>query len=291
MSLKDYYKGELMLYEKVALGEVHANIPPRILKKAFSANDDYGFETYSVDDNIKANVMRCRVDQALNLLGGIQMYVPTYEATKVKQIDTKTLYVFPPNALDNLSITSVMDFDTRTLYGARGGCGSPLTCRIGKSCDNGDPGGLYAKAYKKAVWEKNREEYRAPMGSMYVRGVGPNAAMILETSTPPVGTFTFLMTHEPGFEDMPPRTALYYAKIVVEATKAYIYNNYMLELSEGDATRGYVLSAVGNAIERYSDAEEKYQELLQGWGKLTFESDPHRMNEYIKGMIDPYELF
>jgi len=280
-----------MLYESIALGEIHANIPPKILTKAFRSNDDYGFETYSIDDNIKANVLKCRVDRTLNLLGGREIYVPTSDATKVKQIGSKSLFVFPPSALGNLSITSVLDFSTRTMYGTTGGCGSPLSCRIGNGCDTREVPGLYSKALEKAKWEKHRSEYREPAGSMYVRGVGPNAAMVLNTTSPPIGTFTLLMTHEVGFEDMPPRTSLYYAKIAVEATKAYIYNNYMLEMSEGDATRGYVLSAVGSAIDRFSDAEEKYQELLRGWGKVTFESDPNRMNEYIRGMINPEELF
>lgn len=78
----------------------------------------------------------------------------------------------------------------------------------------------------------------------------------------------------------------HFAKLCTLATKAYIYNELIVELDMAEIVAGHELGKIKEIIEGYSDADELYEEFYNDkWRKIQFMSDEYRHNRFIKSLI------
>lgn len=260
-----------------ALNEVTRRIPPQILAKVSATTDTLGMPTSPLE-YIKDNVLNCRVMVDVNIIGGRQLMISTEAASKIQQLDTTSLYTFPDSAFLGNRLVAVIDFGS--MFVGSGCCGTGCDTYTGyEACTSGS--GIYGRASEYAKKMTAGQTIRSVGGSIYHRKVGSNSMALLFTDTPPDGWFTVIISHDEHLADMAPRTAMYLADMLTEATKAMIYNDHVLTIGQADASRGYVLNDIPDIIRGYDGAEEKYQELRNGYGAVAFANDPERMGELI----------
>lgn len=260
-----------------SLNEVIRRIPPQILTKVSATTDPFGMKTTSIE-YIRDNVLNCRVLVDVNIIGGRQIMVSTDAASNVMQLENTTLYTFPESAFQGNRLVAVTDFGSQ--FVGVGCCGTGCDTYTGSEyC--GENEGIYGRANQYAKQMVAGQTVRSVGGSIYHRKVGSNSIALLFTETIQQGWFTVIVSHDEHLADMDPRTGTYVADMLTEATKAMIYNDHVLTLGQADASRGYVLNDISDVIRGYSDAEEKYQELRNGYGAVAFANDPERIGELI----------
>lgn len=74
-----------------------------------------------------------------------------------------------------------------------------------------------------------------------------------------------------------PGTYSYWADLVLEATKAYVYRVLVIEMGRGELEAGYQLGVFKDVVDGYADAEQNYQDFLKAtWRRVNQLNDPRR---------------
>lgn len=271
-----------------ALDSLKYAIPPQMLEKASKVKDEYGL-TQTIDSYIRDRIL-CRVIQDTNISGGQEMYLHTDKASTIRMVDTTALYVFPDAAFKGNKLISVTDFASVTGW-STGCCGSDDGDSYTTAQRYDEVGMPWGDAYVHADVEYRRKTAFNAGGTARSKLVGTNGIAIVNVPRPPTGEFTLIVSHDTDLADMPPKTSFYFAELLRAAAKAHFYNDYILTLGQGDASRGYILDEFTQLIQRWEDQEEKYMELRSGWGKVAREADPERMVNHIESMIGFTDLY
>jgi hypothetical protein len=80
-----------------------------------------------------------------------------------------------------------------------------------------------------------------------------------------------------------PRSYKAFCKLVEYAVKAFIYNEYIIEVDMGELRGGHNLGKFKDIIEGYSDAEELYSTYLtEKWQKIAFQNDRESLTRFLK---------
>lgn len=263
----------------VAIMRVKAEIPREILNQAFMPKryDPTRKERYydnsiamSIDELIRSVVIEGRVAIDTNLVSGTEMLLPL-QLAEIERVDPwNIIYRFGREATGGRRILSCHE----VLYGitqgvARGNFSaydtrSSQLLQVGRDILRGAAG-------------------TTPASTSYVQLIGHNTLLVNDVNQMvQYGFARCQMTHEENFNDLKPCYYREFAALVVQATKAYVYNSLIIDLDESMIKSGASIGRFREVVDGYSDANQMYDEGLIKWQKIGYMNDRESMVKIMK---------
>jgi hypothetical protein len=91
------------------------------------------------------------------------------------------------------------------------------------------------------------------------------------------------VSHEANFNNLDPMYYAEFAELVFRAVKAYIYNNLIIDLDEGQIRAGASLGRIREIIDSYADADQMYMDYLNvDWKKVGMLADQELKRKILK---------
>ncbi len=270
-----------------AIEEVKARIPPQLLKLVFTSTGQFfAHNPGAVEAAIREKVVDARVRRVVDTAGATQDDIPLFGLTFVPVTESnshrssQTVFI-PKDRTQGRTISSAISlvFGTTAAALAYGHPSNSPTMATGA---NGSSVLLDA-----AIGVLNSAVPQGPIQSANVSLVGENVVLIEDYI--PQGTNIFLrciLKADDEFSHVRPATYQAFSELVVLATKAYIYNNYYIELGRGFLMGGMELPQIQNLVDEYRDADSLFLEYLkEKWYKISAMNDPTRKSRHLKMMI------
>ena len=257
-----------------ALDELKFTIPRTILDTVFvKRHTNYRVSSPSLDEQILNEVIRPRVYIDSNLVGGAEILVSLngLQGEEVNVVDM--VYRIPKKLTNNRSIMSVLNVtyvDAQSMAAA----GNYASC--GVSAEQSA-----AQNYLDAISP-------LPMISTgRITMIGENVVLIKDSIRIPSNSYLrCIVAHDEAMTHIQPRSYKAFCKLVEYAVKAYIYNEYIIEVDMGELRGGHNLGKFKDIIEEYSDANELYDTYLtEKWQKVSLMNDRESYTRLLKLMI------
>lgn len=269
---------------KMALADIHANIPAPILQMAFNPYNDY---RVSIDQEIIDKVILARVKDAVSIRGGRILDIilsqkwanitasPTPYALGV--VGLYTSFTIPPEARENRDMVAAT--------------GIRLSAAIGLGLQNSfynslNAGGLSLKSIATQAIQSQTASNVIALPTPQIRD---GNLIVLD---PPQTTYvpwvvTVRLSYDDNFGNMPKGIYPAFSTVVMLAVKTYIYTQLSLAIESNAVIHGAEIGAIKNIVDSYSDANEKYEEeLIKLGGAEVF--DPARTARILQRVIGTY---
>jgi len=206
----------------------------------------------SLEEKIRTQIIISKVLKDVKLLSGIRKTIPLTKC-RVKQMDDTFDYVIEvPNKV--LSGRDIVSASSITLAG-------PNTKHMSSGNSMLDASSRLVDAMSAApIVEVTRLEL-----------IGKNIILVIVDGYEPNITSGFLECTVASGENMAhihPRSYREFAKLCRKAAQSKIYTKLYSKLDEGYIKGGHNISRIKDIVDSFSDAEEQYDELLDGWEKI-----------------------
>ncbi len=257
-----------------ALDEVKYRIPKEILDAVFIRREARWRSTpASIDEVITAKVVRPRVMVDCNLCGGTEVFISLDGIPSEVYDDLTRVYRIPKSKTQNRSILSVLnitfsDPSRATTFGSFAQSQNSAMLRAGQAMM--DAHGTI------------------PMTSTaMVRLMGENVVQVRDNSVLPANIYLrCVLMNDENMSHLQLRSYRAFSHMVTLAVKAFIYNEYIIQLDLGELFGGQNLGRIKEIIDGYADAEELYQTyLIEKWEKISFMNDGETYRRYIAGLV------
>lgn len=258
---------------KVAIRQIKSAVPLQILNYAF-VYDLFGTQgnmvnAVSIDTLLQQRVIEDRVFEDINLKGGITDKIDLtglpYEQTNVYT----RVYRIPKWLTGNRRIAVPLNI----VYGSSGVAGMPYPYA-----------GAGSAMYEAANQVVNAMSPIAVPGTANVHLIAENTILIRDYLSN-YGNIWLecVFEYDSRLSSLQPRSYQTFAQLCVLACKSYIYTNTIVRMDEGVVIGGYQIGAFKNIIDQYSDAEEKYNEMLEkDWSKVAVFNDPQEFVKHLR---------
>lgn len=260
-----------------ALSEVRASIPPQLLSIVFGPTGNiFVSNREAVESVIRDKVIEGRVRGICDTAGAMMVEIPlnslSAERLEFTEIN-RFSYVFriPKTLTNGRRITSALAIaygnnsqlgvgyngHHQSYYGS--GCGnSPLQDAANGMLAANSPIPIVQSALLTLVGENvvMVEDYMPLARSLFLRCIVAN---------------------DQEFTNVKPQSYPAFAELVVLATKAYIYNNYYINLGKGYLVGGQELPEIRELVSEYRDANELLLTFVkERWNKIAQMNDSRR---------------
>lgn len=261
----------------IALADIKHQIPPRIMEAVFvKYSSHWRIAPTSIDDAITALIIRPRVLVMCNLVGGTEDIIPMSVAEHVRENDYTSIYRFPKVATQDRSIVSVLNITfadpvRANTFGMGSMCGSSTAMQAGQAVMN--------------------SHAAIPITSTArIQLIGENTVMVRDNIVLPANVFMrCILANDENMAHLQIRAYRPFIKLCVLAVKAYIFNEYILEMDVGELKAGQVLGRFKETIDRWEDAEEQFQDHLTNvMQRVLFMNDNETYQRHLKSMIGGY---
>lgn len=267
-----------------ALNEVRHRIPPQVLKLLFNRNRINQVVFSGMEQDIPVSVQgelrRAVIDSwilpMINCAGAVTDEIPLWNLPSQSPLPHQRIYHIPKTMTNGRSITSVYalvfgrsgaaalnPFGTMGTSGL-GHCGtSPLTQATRQVASSFLPIPNTQTSDVTLIAENTVlvEGWTALPGEYYLR---------------------VMLGHDEELTSITNRSWPIFAELVTAATKAFIYNNYYIELGAGELVAGIQLGQVKDIIDNYADAVDTLDDIFKNkWGKLAHLNDPGRKRRHL----------
>lgn len=253
-----------------AITDLKFRIPSEILNIAFKDYSKTVNAVTTLEDRILTSLVRPKVLKDCNLVGGITTKVDLNKCTIKQTAFSEYLIQVPKLLTDNKSIVSAQSIVANYVNittNLSGMTPNPMESTLHKVSDN------YSAA---GVIQTSRLEV-----------VGENLLLVQDPTMLFVNAIlNCTIENNANMENINPKSYLAFSQLVTLAVKSFIYNYCEVKINEAYVLGGLEISKISDIIERYSDAEELYNEhLTKVWSKVAFMNQPNNMNKLIKAMI------
>lgn len=263
---------------KIALRDIAMEIPMEILQRVFAPGTrEFYRQRSAVESQILEKVIEPKVRVDCDLAGAMEVSIPL-TGLKPEVLNQFTVaFKIPKNITNGRRITSVLSVTYGTSGLANFGS-NDLMSQYGNSS--------YSALSDVGTGLLNAHTAIPDMQNAYAYSIGENVVAI-EGYTPMLsyGYLRCLMSHDENLTNLKPQAYPAFAELCIYAVKAYIYNNYIIKMDEGELVAGRELQSFKNIIESYSDAAELYREYYKTtWSKVSFLNDPERKYRLLRAM-------
>lgn len=251
-----------------SLMQVQQKIPAAVLNQTFIASMKHRTHLpVSVQSRITDLIINKKVLVDLNIIGGETAIIPLDSCELLEQESTYSVYRIPKSATANRSVSSVHEVRVGAGIGVDNSAVLGSASMIGEAASN------------------------------MMRSISPvpttsfgNAVLISENTfmieMPPnfgqFGGVQVSLEYDPTLSGIKPRTVFNFAKLVVLATKAFIYNSQFVPMDQAQIKSGSAFGSYKDAVDSYSDADELYDEyLLTTWATVDKLNDSHTRQRLI----------
>lgn len=257
-----------------ALDDIKFVVPRPVLDTVFvKRHTNFRTAAPSIDEQILNSVVRPRVYIDTNLVGGAEILVPLtgLQGEEVNTVDM--VYRIPKNLTQNRSIMSVLNItyvDAQSMAAA----GSFASCGV--------------TAEQTAA--QNLLEAVSPMPMIStgrINLIGENVILVKDSIRIPSNAYLrCIVAQDEAMSHLQPRSYKAFGKLVEYAVKAFIYNEYIIEVDMGELRGGHNLGKFKDIIEEYADANELYETYLtEKWAKISFQNDRESHGRFLKLII------
>lgn len=257
-----------------AIDDIKFIIPRTILETVFIKKELAWRNTpVNIDAQILIEVIRPRVLVDCNLVGGSEVLISLQGLSAERTNQYTSVYRIPKERSQGRSIISVLNITYADPYAADNvgmatGCGvsSMMTAAQGMLDSQG----------------------AIPLvSSASVQLIGENVVMVRDTSMLPANVYLrCVIAHDDNMNHLQLRSYKPFSKLCEFAVKAFIYNEYVIKMDQGELYGGQQLGRFKEIVDSYSDAEELYQEHLRDkMQKVLFMNDRETYHRYMKGFI------
>ena len=265
-----------------AIQELFMRIPPQILALAFigqhSLNNPFIQNHANIPTAIREKVVNRRVLKDFNLLGGTEHLVPLYGLEPEILDQFSRVYYVPKDRTQGRSIIDVLSLS----YGTMGTYGYNQGLGMTTYANNGEYG---RGALQDGLMNVMTSHGPIPqVSTAYTRLIGEN--LVLITDVIPISMDPHLRCRLAYDSEMSTMTASFVpfmSELTFLATKAFIYNELIVQLDMGALIGGQELGVIADIVRGYEDADRMYIELRdEKMVKKAFLADPVRKMRHIK---------
>jgi len=267
-----------------AVDEVKFRIPRPILEKAFL--DRLGSwrpnQRSSLDDLIINNVIRPRVLVDCNLVGGSQVLISLNGLPQEKPTEYMTVIHVPKERTEGKSINSVLNVGFVGLAYLASWAGMNSAGSLATYGSSENTALMTATAGMMTAFDK------IPMVSTArCELVAENTILIRDSiNLTPDMTLRCVLSNDKDMNNLQLRAYRQFANLVEYATKAYIYNQLIIHMDQGELQGGQTLGIFKDIIMGYSEAEQNYQDYHRNvWEQVAFMQDDTTYMRYMKLIV------
>lgn len=256
-----------------SLDEIKNEIPPFILDLIFMqrARNTRG-RPLSVDDAILNAVIRRRVMVDCNMVGGEEVIIDLSGVPGERPDNYTTIYQIPKSLTNGRKIVTPLNisFLDPTRLG---------TVISATACQN-----TGVTQLGNAVMDAHGPIPQ--ISSANIQLLNENVVMVRDVILMPANAYLrCVVAHDDEMSDIHTRSYYNFAELVKFAVKAYIYNEYIVDLAQGHLYAGQQLPVVQQIIEGYADANQLYKEYLKNvWQKVSVMNSREAMQRYLKNL-------
>lgn len=227
----------------------------------------------SVESLIKKNVIYDRVNVDCNLVGANEVIIPL-DDVPYKTVQTgERIYKIPDEYLGGKAIVSAL-----SLYNITG---HHYTI-TGSEQFSGNGGGILSRMdrlYKNLG--KIPKVTNADTAVINDTTVAANVGYGMHNRL----AIMVLLGGDVDMSHLKGKALPVYSNLVVLATKAYIYNQLVIDINGGVMINGINNSKIQEIVDNYSDANQSYDEYYnENWGVTVMTNDSKRMMRYVNSM-------
>lgn len=264
-----------------AVDEVKFTIPIEVLRVAFQDDvPNWRAMPPSLDEQIMNKLVRPRVIQDLNLVGG-QVIIVSLEGLVAKYIDTYTVvFEIPAERLNNRTLMSVLSVGylpiAMTYNSMNHGIG---TVNPQSMNDVMSAGQRVMDSYSNIPAISNATADIIGYNTILIRD------QLRVTNT---YQLRCRVANEDSLNNINPRSYRALSKLCVLAVKSYIYNKLIIKIDQAYLTGGQELGQFKTYVEGLADYEEMYQTYLKEvMEKVCFMNDSNNYTRFIALQINP----
>jgi len=263
-----------MLAVQKALDEVRFTIPREILEVVFTPkNIKWRSNPPSLDEQIMAAVVRPRVLVDCDLVGGTEAFIPLDGIPYERHDDYTSVYRIPKDRTQGRSINSVLnitfsDPSKVSSYGVAAGQQNTMMLQVGSSVMDAQ-GSIPVTSTAK------------------IQLIGENVVMVRDTVILPANVYLrCILANDENMAGLQMRSYHHFAKLVVLAVKAHVFNNYAIQMDVGQLLGGMQLGRFKEIVDTYADSNELYDTYLhEKMQKVLFMSDNESHTRFLKQII------
>ena len=256
------------------LSEVHYRIPRQILDAVFIDRNIHWRDTPpSIDDQIMALVIRPRVLVDCDLVGGIEAFINLNGVPFQRSDDYTSVYRIPKKLTNNRSINSVLnitfsDPSKISSYGVAAGQQNTMMLQLGSAVMDAH-GSIPVTSTAK------------------VQLIGENVVMVRDTVILPANIYLrCILANDENMSHIQLRSYPQFAELGVLAVKAYIYNEYSIQMDIGQLLGGMAIGKFKEIVDSYADSDELYRVFLnEKWRKIALMSDNESFSRILKMIV------
>lgn len=259
------------------IDDIKFKIPKPILERVFIKRQSRWRQSHNnIDELIMTCVIRPRVLVDLQLVGGDEVIIPIEGLTVERMEDNSSVIFVPKEKTQGRSIVSVSNitfFHPNILAGPAIGStvGSNAILRAGQAA-------MDAMGTVPAV------------STARVQLIGENIVHLKDQMTIPVSAYiNCTLAYDENLTQIHIRSYKQFSKLFEYAVKAYIYNEYIVEMDMGEIYAGQNLGVFKEIITGYADAEELYEtHLREVIEKVCFMNDHEAFSALIRLQTGSY---
>lgn len=267
----------------IAIQRVINSIPPAVLDRAFLSPYQQQFHglPFSLDSIIRDKVIGQRVWSDTSLLGATTMVLPLMSLTPTQPDAYTYIYHVPKELTNGRTIVSALNaiYYLAQGWAAYGGLSGPSNAYTTMRENSAT---LQAA---KALMSVNTEIAMISTANCDI--IGENVVLVNDPSGLILqGGIRAMLAHDEDFSTLKPTIFRHFAKLVLLATQAWIYNNTVVEMDENELRNGRALGAIKRIIEKYETADTEYEEYLAtSWSRAARLNDTISTQNRIRGMF------
>jgi hypothetical protein len=253
-----------------AMQDIKRKIPRQILNEAFRFMGSARANSIaSIDDSIRQRVINNRVMVDVSLLGGSEMRLPL-DSAEIEYVDSITqIYRFPKSITNGRSIMTALSLEfynpymTQWLIPAQGTQQAPLTLQLGRM-----------------MVDVHTPQPKTFTGRTTV--IGENAILV-QGFNMPISNYCMrvVLEYTERMQELNPRYYTDFSKLCVLAAKAYCYWAIIIDSGEAKISAGRELGVFMSELEKYSDADDQYEELKETWPAIAMLNDDESMKNLL----------
>ena len=260
-----------------AIADIKFAIPKQILNKVFL--NSVGFwspKNTSLEEQIKTLVIQSKVLQDCDIVGGTKIYVQTSDLPREYTDMFTVIFRIPKDKTQGRTITSVLGIgflETNSL-GTNGITNQMQECSVNTITENA-----------LAIFSANDSVPISTTADCSL--IAENTVMVKDSMyIKPNGYLWCEISNASNFSNIQIRSLHYFSKLCVMAVKAYIYNNYYIQMDAGEISAGHELGAFRQIMENYATAHEDYDEYLTDtWARVAYINDHRAHSDLIYAQI------
>lgn len=251
------------------ISRIKLKINERILKLAFlEPHERFRTIPVSYESRILAKVIRPQVFVDCNLIGGMEVFVALDGVQKEFIDQLTTVYYIPKELTNGRSIITPMAI-TYMNPTTLNSLATNATCNRGSAMAGI---GSLLDSYLPIP----------PVSDATVTLIGENTVMVKNNMLIPQGGYLrCLVEYDEDFSVLRPKVWPEFEKLMEYAIKQYIWVKLDYDLDMGQLVAGHELGVVRRIVDRFEDAQEKYEEQLLRMRRIFYMHDKVRYARYI----------